>query len=571
MMSNGPRLAPVNPPDSSENDHLDSWKEIAAYLKRQVRTLQRWEKMENLPVHRHQHDTLGSVYAYKSELDAWRQQRQPRPQAEPGLPMVFRSAEPGRLVRPGTESGKIRLLVLPFGNLSGDPGQEYFSDGLTEEMITQLSRLEPQRLGVIGRTTAMYYKGSNKRMDQIGNELGVDYMLEGSVRRSADRVRITAQLVRANEQTHLWAETYDRDVRDVLVLQDEVAQSIAREIRLALPPRERARLAGPVNPEAYEAYLKGRSQWYERTTESLRKSIEYFQRAIQSEPNYALAYAGLADAYGLLAVIPWDELSPREAMPKAKAAALKALEIDDSLAEAYSSLAMILHRYDWDWRSAERNYRRAIELNPNNARPHLWYSWLLMSEGRREEALVELKEAEEVTKKIDPLGLVDIRATLANSLYMARQYDRAIEECRKAYELNPNYFLLHYVLGRSYAQKGMHAQAVRVLEKAVGSRRDNLLLVAALGNTYAVSGRRAKALSIIEELKELRKKRHIPAAYIAGIYAGLLDKDQAFAWLERGYQERSDGMTYLKIERLFDSLRSDARFLDLLRRVGFSS
>jgi len=194
-----------------------------------------------------------------------------------------------------------------------------------------------------------------------------------------------------------------------------------------------------------------------------------------------------------------------------------------------------------------------------------------MSEGRREEALVELKEAEEVTKRIDPLGLVDIRATLANSLYMARQYDRAIEECRKAYELNPNYFLLHYVLARSYAQKGMHAQAVRVLEKAVGSRRDNLLLVAALGHTYAVSGRRAKALSIIEELKELREKRHIPAAYFAGIYAGLLDKDQAFAWLERGFEERSDGMTYLKIERLFDSLRSDARFPDLLRRVGFSS
>lgn len=572
-MSNAPRLAPDNPPDSSKNDHLDSWKEIAAYLKRHLRTLQRWEKLENLPVHRHQHDALGSVYAFKSELDAWRQQRQPRPQAEASLPMVFRSAEPRSPTRPGTESGKIRLLVLPFGNLSGDPGQEYFSDGLTEEMITQLSRLEPQRLGVIGRTTAMYYKGSNKRMDQIGNELGVDYMLEGSVRRSADRVRITAQLVRANEQTHLWAETYDRDVRDVLVLQDEVAQSIAREIRLALPPRERAHRAGPgpVNPEAYEAYLKGRSQWYVRTTESLRKSIEYFQRAIQCEPNYALAYAGLADAYGLLTVIPWDELSPRETMPKAKAAALKALEIDDSLAEAYSSLAMILHRYDWDWRSAEQNYKRAIELNPNNARPHLWYSWLLMSEGRREEALVELKEAEEVAKQIDPLGLVDIRATLANSLYMARQYDRAIEECRKACELNPNYFLLHYVLGRSYAQKGMHARAVRVLEKAVGSRRDNLLLVAALGHTYAVSGRKAKALSIIEELQEVRKKRYIPAPYIAGIYAGLLDKDQAFLWLERGFEERSDGMTYLKIERLFDSLRSDARFPDLLRRVGFSS
>ena len=569
-MSNGIPTAPAEPPDSSGSDYLDSWKEIAGYLKREVRTLQRWEKEENLPVHRHQHETLGSVFAYKSELDAWCRQRQLRPQPEAIPPRDIRGAESRRLPRPRTESWKIRLLVLPFGNLSGDPGQEYFSDGLTEEMITHLGRLEPQRLGVIGRTTAMHYKGSSKRIDQIGDELGVDYMLEGSVRRDADRVRITAQLVRANDQTHLWAETYDRDVRDVLALQYDVAQRIAREIRLALPPGEQARLVASrqVNPEAYEAYLKGRSQWYERTTQALGKSIQYFQQAIQKEPNYALAYAGLADAYGLLAILPWDGLSPREAMPKAKAAALKALEIDDTLAEAYSSLAMILHRYEWDWEGAEQNYRRAIHLNPNNARPHLWYSWLLLAAGRSEEALLELKEAEEVTKRIDPLGLVDIRATLANSMYLGQQYDRAIDACLTAYELNPNYFLLHYVLGRSYAQKRMYAQSIRVLEGAVGSCTGNLLLVATLGNTYALSGHKAKALKVLEELKELRKQRYIPGIYFAAICAGLRDKDQAFVWLEKCYEERSDGLTYLKVERLFDPLRSDPRFADLLRRMN---
>lgn len=547
--------------DAADNDHLDSWKEIAAYLKRDVRTLQRWERRENLPVHRHRHDRLASVYAYKSELDAWSLKRRlpPRPQA---------------LTGPKAEPGKIRLLVLPFENLSGDPAQGYFSDGLTEEMITQLGRLEPQRLGVIGRTTAMQYRGCGKRLDQIGRELTLDYVLEGSTRRYGERVRITAQLVRASDQTHIWAETYDRDVRDVLALQSDVAQSIAREIHLALPPREQARLAGirrPVNPEAYEAYLKGRCLWYERNTQALARSIGYFQQAIQKEPNYALAYAGLADAYALLALIPWDGLRPMEAMPKAKAAAQKALEIDDTLAEAYSSLALVLHRYDWNWPAAERNYRRAIELNPNNARAHLWYAWLLMALDRRQQALDEIKEAEEVTRNIDPLGLVDIRATRAESLYLARQYDRAIVECRAGLRLNSDYFLLHFVLGRCYLLTRKYAPAMRVFDKAVRSAKDNLLLVASLILTYAVSGNRAKALKSLEEFKKTSKWRYVPTIYFACIYAGLRDSDQAFFWLEKAYQERSDGLTYLNVEPTFDPLRSDQRFPDLLRRVGLSS
>ena len=566
-------LQPGRSPSSSETDHLDSWKEIAAYLNREVRTLQRWEKLENLPVHRHQHDTLASVYAYKSELDAWRRQRQLRPLH--GSPLARNDGQARRdaLRRRESKAGKIRLVVLPFGNLSGDSGQEYFSDGLTEEMITQLGRLDPSRLGVIGRTTAMSYRGTGKRIDQIANELDVDYLLEGSVRRSGDRVRISAQLIRASDQTHLWSETYDRDVRDVLVLQDEVAQRIAREIRLALPAQRLARAAArrQVNPEAYEAYLKGRSLWYERSNPALAKSIGHFQNAIRRDPDYALAHAGLADAFGLLAIIPWDGLCPKEAMPQAKKAARRALEIDDTLAEAHSSLAMVLHRYDWDWHSAERSYKRAIELNPYNARPHLWYGWLLMSEGRRDEALAELREAEEVAKRIDPLGLADIRATVANSLYMAREYDQAIEECRRTNELNGTYFLSLYVLGRSYAQKRMYAKALDVLKKAIVSNPHNLLLVAALGHTYGLSGDKAKALGTLKELKDLRRKRYVPAIYVAAIYSGLSETDQAFVWLEKSYGERSDGMTYLKIERLFDSLHSDPRFPDLMKRVGFST
>ena len=545
----------VDPP---EGEHFDSWKEIAAYLKRDVRTLQRWEKQENLPVHRHRHDRLGSVHAYKSELDAWRLRRElpPRPHVAAG-----RQVEPE----------KIRLLVLPFENLSGDPRQNFFSDGLTEEMITQLGRLEPQRLGIIGRTTAMQYKASSRRIDEIVRELNVDYILEGSTRRYAERVRIAAQLVRAKDQTHLWAETYDRDVRDVLALQSDVAQSIATEIRLALPAREQARLAGirrPVNPEAYEAYLKGRCLWYERNTQALARSVEYFQQAIRKEPNYALAYAGLAEAYGLLALIPWDGLPPRQAMPKAKAAAEKAVELDNSLAEAYSSLALVLHRYDRDWDAAERNYRRAIELNPNNARAHLWYAWLLMALSRHAEALKEISEAEDVTRKIDPFGLVDIRATRAESLYLARQYNRAIAECRGGLRLNPDYFLLHFVLGRCYVLKRKNASAIRVFEDAVRSAKDNLLLVTSLLHTYAISGRKAKVLKGLEELRKTSKWRYVPTMYLACICAGLADKDRAFFWLERAYQERSDGLTYLNVEPTFDPLRSDARFKDLLRRVG---
>ncbi len=567
-MSKTSPVPEVLPADSSASDYLDSWKEIAVYLKRHIRTLQRWEKLAGLPVYRHP-GSVGSVHAYKSELDAWRRQRQPRTQREAPSPRSLPGTEQRHLQRHLAEPGKVRLLVLPFNNLSSDVSQAYFSDGLTEEMITHLARLDPQKLGVIGRTTAMQYKDSKKHIDQIAEELGVDYILEGSVRRDADRVRITSQLVRASDQTHLWAENYDRDLRDVLALQSDVAQSIAREIRLALPARVQARLSGlrSVHPEAYEAYLKGRALWYERTTEALKRSIEYFQQAIQKDESYAPAYAGLADAYGLLAIVPWDALAPREAMPKAKAMAQKALEIDDSLAEAYSSLALVLHRYEWDWPGAEQNYKRAIEMNPNSSRAHLWYAWLLLNMGRAEEGLKEIKEAEEVTRRIDPLGLVDIRATMAEGLFVARQYDRAIEECRKGLELNPNYFLLHYVLGRCYAQKQMYAQAISLFERAVKFDGDNLLLLAALGYTYGFSGRRAKALKCVETLKGLRRSRYVSTIYFACIYAGLRDRDQTCLWLEKAYQERADGLNYINVEPGFDFLRSDPRFQKLLRRI----
>lgn len=606
--------SPHGPSESLAEKRLDSWKEIAAYMNREVRTVQRWEEFEGLPVHRLQHDKLASVYAYKSELDAWRLQRQPPPdkeseegrEAEQGeakplapQPETPEPREPveieplarripramsspiaialaaafvivvGYFLRPPSQNPapthKIKLVVVPFKNLSGDPEQEYFSDGLTEEMITQLGRLHPERLGVIARTTAMQYKGTQKGADEIGSELGVDYVLEGSVRRDANRVRISAQLIQASDQTHVWAETYERDLRDIFALQREVAEAIAGQIRLTLTPEDEARLVGTrtVDPEAFEAYLQGQAYWNRRTPEGLQKSVDYFNQAIQKDPRYALAYAGLADAYVLLGSIPNDALTPREAMPKAKAAAGKALEVDPSLAEAHASLALVRQSYDWDWQGAEQEYQRALEINPGYATARQWYSLLLRAMGRHEEALEQIQRAGE----LDPLSPV-IVSTFAQAYYFAGQYDRVIDLCQKTLETEPNFLLLHYHLGEAYVQKGRLAEAIAELEKAKQMSGGHPAMIMALGHAYGVSGRKAEALQTLRELNGLAKKRYVPAMYFAAVYTGLSDKDQAFRWMDKAYRERTDYLIFLNVEPMADPLRSDARFQDLLRRIG---
>ena len=460
--------------------------------------------------------------------------------------------------------GKIMLAVLPFDNLSADPEQEYFSDGLTEEMIAQLGRLHPQRLGVIARTSSMHYKGTDKNVDEIGRELGVDYILEGSVRRAADRVRITAQLIQVSDQTHLWAESYERELADVFSIQSEVSKSVTRSLALELLPAEQEHLASPrlVNPAAHEAYLKGRYQSNKRTTEGLRKGIEYFQEAIEREPNYALAYAGLAESYCMLGT--YSGVSPEDVYPKAKAAAARALEIDNTLSEAHAAMAYAKQYFDWDWAYAEREYQRALQLNASYAIGHNWYAIYLGALGRHEESIAEAR----LGLELDPLSLV-IQSTMGSMLNAARRYDEAIEHYQKSIELEPNFFDFYVHLGEALLHKGVFEQAIAELQKAVSLSNGSPHALEGLGYAYAVAGKRAEALDVLRQLERLSEGGYVPAMGVALIHTGLGEKDKGFVWLEKAYQERSVGWYRLKVDARFDSLRSDPRFQSLLRRMNF--
>ncbi len=462
--------------------------------------------------------------------------------------------------------GRPMLAVLPFENLSGDPSEDFFSDGLTEEMILQLGRLHPERLGVIARTSIMQYKGTNKNLEEIGRELGVGYVLEGSVRRAGGRVRITAQLVQVNDQTSLWAESYDRDLSDILALQSEVAQAVAREIKIKLTPQEQARLSAPitVTPAAYEAYLKGRYFGNKVTEDGYKKSLEYFKQAVHQDPYLALAHAGVADTYIFSADTGVDALPPQEAMPKAKAAATKALEIDPTLAAPHASLAMVAWRYHWDWKEAEREFRSAIQLNPNYPTAHLMYCWYLAAAGRLEEATAEIEWA----RGLDPLSLI-ISANVGWTLIIARRYERAIQQLRRGIELDPNFALAHHLLGRAYAQQAQFQEATAELQKAIDLSGGSPFMTAVLGNALALAGKRKEALNVLKKLQELSKQRFVSSFDRATVYVGLGQKDQVFFWLERAYEERTSYFAYLKVDPMLDSLHGDPRFADLIRRIGF--
>lgn len=548
------------PPTAAER--LDSWKEIAAYLRRDVRTVQRWEKKEGLPVYRHQHDKLGSVYAYKLELDKWFKTRQ----QEVTEPLAGSEAK----------NSKVKMAVLPFGNLNTDPEQDYFSDGLTEEMITQLTRLQPARLGVIAASTAMQYKTSNKPLGQIRSELGVDYVLQGRVRRADDRVRITAQLVELKAQTQLWADTYERDLRDILAVQAEIAQAIAREIHILISHPEQTRLSelesgrGKLKPSAYENYLKGRYHLHGMTASTVQKSIACFETAIREDPEHAPSYAGLASAYALLATAPFDLLPPHQAMPKAEAAARKSLALDDSLAEAHTALALVLHHYHWDWKEAEANYRKAIELNPDQAQTHLWYSWLLLARARQEDALKELERTLAIVQQTDPHRLVAVHATRAAAYYFSRDYEGAALECKKAIELDSNYFMLHFLLARAYSRMGMNAEAIAELRSKGAAAGEVPLVDAALGLAYGSMGKKGQTGKIVEAFKNGAKMRYVPATYFGMLYAGMGDQEQALAWLEKAYEERADGLTWINVDPMLDPLRQQARFQAVVKKMGLA-
>jgi TolB-like protein/DNA-binding winged helix-turn-helix (wHTH) protein/Flp pilus assembly protein TadD len=453
------------------------------------------------------------------------------------------------------------LAVLPLQNLSSDASQDYFADGMTDELINHLGQIGAIR--VISRTSAMTYKNARKPLADIARELNVDAVVEGSVLHSGERVRIAAQLIQVPADKQIWADSYEGDFRDTLALQSRVARSIAEQIRTTLNRQEQVALdkSKPVNPEAYEAYLKGRYFLNKRTGDGLRTAVEYFNRAIKIDSTYAEAYSGLADAYALSGDWKYGVLSPQDAFPKAKAAATKALALDDSLGEAHASLAYALDLYGWDWEAAEAEYKRAIQLNVGYATAHQWYSWHLLMMGRNSEAIAELREAE----SLDPLSLI-ISADVADALSVAHQFDEAEQQSRKTLQLDPNFAVGHYELGQALEQKHMHDQAIVEFQKAIELSGHSGAFDSNLGFVYAVSGRREEATKIVKDLESRLDQNPSIDADIALVYVGLGDHDQAMSWLNKGYEARFKASILLR--PAFDSLRSDARFKDLIRRVG---
>ena len=455
------------------------------------------------------------------------------------------------------------LAVLPLDNLSGDPSQNYFADGMTDELITDLAQISALR--VISRTSVMVYKGARKPLPQIARELNVDAVVEGTVLHSGDHVRITAQLIEASTDKHLWSQSYESELRDTLALQNKVAAAIADQIRINLTPREQAALknAEVVNPEAYESYLKGRYFWNKRTADGLKVALAYFNQAIEQDPNYAQAYSGLADTYALLGDWQYAAMTPKEAFPKAKAAAIKALELDSRLGEAHNSLAFVLDGFDWDLNSGGNEFRRAIELAPGYATAHHWYAWHLSLLGRYDPAIAEMRKAQ----NLDPLSLI-INADLAELLVVAHSYDESILQSRKTIEMDPNFALAHNQLAQAYLQKHMYDEAIAVLTKAIKLSGGSPAFIANLARAYVATGKRSEALKLLNDLKKRSNPSYSNAAEIAVIYASLGDTDQAMNWLEKGYEERFNPGVLLRPG--FDPLRSDPRFQDLVRRIGLS-
>ncbi len=577
-----PAPGATEPPDS---DRLDSWKEIATYLKRDVRTVHRWEAEQGLPVRRHLHKKRGTVYAYKSELEAWWNARQPS--GEESENTVQETARyPGKLVvaalilisivavigylargrissTPQPNPGGVTLLVLPFDNPDKDPEQEYFSDGMTEEMIAELAKLQPGRLGVIARTSAMQYKASGKGIAQIARELRIDYVLESSVRRSGRQIRITARLVEARNQTQVWAHTYERELRDVLAMQSELASAISREIALQLTPQQKLRLtaAGPVDPDAYEAYLRGLYYFDKLNEPGLQKSIEYFQQAIAKQPEYAPPYSRMARAYGLLG--NFSAVRPEMAYPPQRDAALKALELDSGLYEAYCALGWTKLFYDRDWQGARSDFERAVELAPNSALARQAYATYFVIVGEFDRALAEIRRAQQ----LDPISL-HIMSDVGFYLFFARRTDESIAQLQKVLEMDPNFSIAHFCLAQAFAQKRMFDQSIAEFELALKSSAGTNRLIM-LGYAYASAGNARQARQVMARMRALPGEPYVSPYYAALIYSGLGQTDRAFESLEVAYRDRYWLMAFLKADPRLDPLRADPRFADLLRRMAF--
>lgn len=577
---------PVSAPDPSGQPleaHLDSWKEIATYVKRDVSTVQRWEKREGMPVHRHLHDKRGSVHAFPSELDAWLQSRGLRLQeqeeentAEPSgdanstvgprdtprvrgwfvlgavvvLALLAVTLMTTRIRAGHTAPPKITsLAVLPLDNLSGDSTQEYLADEMTEELCGRLARIHDLR--VVSRTSVMRFKGTKLSVPEIARTLGVDALVEGSVIRQGSRIRVHAQLIRGSTDEHLWSDEYDGELGDVLALESEVAQSIARRVEVKVTGEERARLIAShhVSAEVYESYLKAQDELGNGESE---KSIASFEETIRMDPNFAPAYVGLASIYSARGILRAG-VPPNEVRPKLISAARKAIELDPELAEPHVLLGETYQR-QWRWSEAEAEYKRALELNPNDARAHEHFAMWLLCHGRTDEAVVWAQRAHE----LDPLG--GAGRTNGFILFHARRYEEAIRELR----FHPDDWYLAFPL----IANGQPDEAITVLEKALaGGGRDSATM-GVLVRAYAHAGRRADALRLLNELKLRQQKGYVPSAAFVNAYLGLGDNEQAFVWLEKAYQEQSNILGLLKVHPHFDPLRDDPRFKDLVHRVG---
>jgi TolB-like protein/Flp pilus assembly protein TadD len=573
--------------EPSSEVRLNSWKEIAAYLKCSERTVRRWEE-EGLPVHRHPHKAKAAIYAYKAEIDAWwddgrerlkqiqdLQEHSPavgapwwaRPRAmlsaalASALALVVLFVGFGRRFQwfqPGARNGQIRsIAVLPLANLSGDPQQEYFADGMTDELITEFAQLKELR--VISRASVMRFKGAKTPLPQIGRELHVDVVVEGSVIRAGSRVRISAQLLDAASDRHLWAKNYERDVNDVLGLQRELARAIVAEIKIKLTPRESARLetSQPINSEAQTTYLKSRYFIHnQRTSEGARKAVECSLQAVQSAPDWAMAYSALADAYasaGFLSAIP-----PNEAMPKAESAARKALELDPDLSEAHTALGWVLSNFYFDYAAGEREFKRAIELGPSSSGAHQGYADLLNGLGRAEEAISEIKLA----RQLDPMSFY-VSRDVGRILYDSKRYDEALEALRQAAEMNPSSGVVYNWMSWAYDKKGMAAESVEMDLRNEGNRGASHEVLQELRQAYRVSGERGYLKKHVELIKG--------DPYEQALYTARLgETEKALQLLRQACVEHSGWLDMLKVDPELDNLRSDPRFTQLLRRINLS-
>jgi TolB-like protein/Tfp pilus assembly protein PilF len=585
-------------------DQLDSWKEIAAYLGRDVTTVQRWEKSEAMPVHRHVHDKRSSVYALTSELDAWRQSRKPRlyendrsrdqngsaspaalsPEAIPQAPAPIRNRRwPVVTIVVGVvlavsifgvayflhrghtavvAPAKIRsVAVLPLKNMTGDPNQEYFADAMTDALIDRLSRI--QGLRVISRTSVMRFKDPQISVTEIANTLNVDAIVEGSVMRDGDRIRVTAQMIRASTDEHFWSETYDRELRNVFSLQSELAQSIAAHVEATATGEEQARLAAarPVAPEVYESYSRGEFALNKSSSKAeFEASIPYFEDAIKRDPTFAPAYVGLANAYSNLATVFIGGL-PEENRAKVVSAATKALELDPNLAEAHVLLASVKQK-QWHWAAAEAEYKRALELDPNSAPAYEGFALWLVCQGHVDEAVAMAQRGRE----LDPLAVSF--EDFGWTLFQARHYDQGIRELRAALAARPDDFGSLMDLGFVLIANNQPGDAIPVLEKAAALSHRSPGALGILTRAYAHAGRRSDALMLLAELKRRQKAGYAPAAAMVNAYLGLGENEEAFAWLEQAYKEQSNMLQFVKVHPYFDPIRSDPRFADLVRRVG---